>query len=116
MGVIVIVLTTAATIHLIVIVPMCVVMVAVVWMTMICDRAIRVLHATVRQMGVVMVMAVNRKAPRARSTEELHIFRALADSLRCSAATNMPVQADDRVGLGHHHMQIVRDQQNAAAR
>ena len=37
------------------------------------------------------------------------------DRLRPPGAANMPVEADHRVGRGHHQVKIVRDQQDAAA-
>ncbi len=93
-----------------------IVMVTVIGMAVVCHRAILVLHAAIRQVGVIVAVAVDRKCPAGRTAKQTHIFRAARDGIRCSPAADMAVEAYDRVGLGHHDMEIVGNQQNAATR
>ncbi len=66
-------------------------------------------------MRVVMVVTIDCQSLGNCSAEETHIFRALADGLRRAATADMTVQANDRVGFRHHHVQIMRYQQDTAA-
>ena len=66
-----------------------------------------------QRMGVVVTMGIERQlAARAEEFEEGGIAR---DRARVAFAANMMVEADDAIGLAHHHMQIMADQKNAAA-
>jgi len=89
--------------------------VAVIRMAMFGDAAIGMQNAAVGQMGMVVVVAVDGKRLGRPAAEQFQIFRALADHLRRAAAADVAVEADHRIGLGHHHMQVVRDQEDAAA-
>ena len=91
------------------------VMVAITGMAMFGNAAIGVQHAAIRQMGMVVVVAVDRQRLGGTAAEQFQIFRALADHLRRATAADMAVEADHRIGLGHHHMQVVGDQQDTAA-
>ena len=66
-------------------------------------------------MRVVVVMAVDGKRLRSAATKEADIFGALRHRLRCAAAADMAVKADHGVGRRHDDMQVVRNQQDAAA-
>jgi hypothetical protein len=92
-----------------------VVMVAVARVAMFGDRAVLVQHAAVRQMRMVVMMPVDRQRLGRACAEEFLVFGAGDDRIRRAAAADMAVEADHRVGVGHHHMQIVRDHQDAAA-
>ena len=85
------------------------VVVAIIRMAMIRHRTIRVLHPTIGQMGVVVMVAIDGKCLGGRPAEQPHIFRALAHRLRRSPAADMTVQADHGIGFRHHHMQVMRD-------
>lgn len=91
-----------------------VVMMPVARMTVIGNTAIAMLDAPVRQMRVVMAVIVKGK-PAGRCTKQTAVILALADNGRRSAAADMAVEANHRVGAGHHHMQIMGNHQDAAA-
>lgn len=84
-------------------------MMPVIGMAMIRHRAIRMLHTAVGQMGVIVMVAVDRKRLGRSAAEQPHIFRTLAYRLRRSPAADMSVQAYDGIGFRHHHMQVMRD-------
>ena len=96
---------------------MAVVMVAVVMhmvvpilrVAMIGHRTIRMLHPAIRQMRMIVMVALDRERLGSGAAEQPHIFRALAHRLRRAPAADMAVQAYDGVGFGHHHMPVMRD-------
>src|SRR5690606_26809543 len=90
------------------------VVMAVVRMAVIRHRAVAMQHPAVRQVRVVVMMAVDRKAA-SGAAEQALVIGAAADRLRRAAAADMPVEADHRVGAGHHHVQIVRNKEDTTA-
>ena len=72
-------------------------MMTILGMAMGGDRAVGMLHAPVRQMGMVVIVAVDGKRFRRPATEEFPVFGAAADILRRAAAADVTVEADDRV-------------------
>ncbi len=91
------------------------VMMPVVRVAMVGHGAVRVKDATVGEMGVVVAVAVDTERFGRARAEELQIFRARGDRLRRAATAHMPVEADHRIGVGHDDVQIVRDEEDAAA-
>ncbi len=89
-------------------------MMPVARMAVIGNAAIAMLYAPVRQMCMVMAVIVKGK-PAGRRTKQTAIILALADNGWRSAAADMAVEADHRIGTGHHHMQIMGNHQDAAA-
>ena len=79
-------------------------MVPVIGMAMVRHRAVGMHHSSIRQMGVIMVVAIDCQSLGSRPAEEAHIFRTLAHGLRRAAAANMAIQANDSIGLRHHYM------------
>ncbi len=64
---------------------------------------------------VRQVMAENRDGAGSARTEQARIFLVFGDLLRRAWAADVPVDAEDSVGSGHDDMQVVADQQDAAA-
>ena len=93
-----------------------VMMMTILRVAMIGNRAIRMLHPAIRQVHMVMLVGVDGQRTRRRRAKQREIFGTCADRMRRAATTDMAIQADDRVGFGHHHMQVMGDQQNAATR
>ena len=60
-------------------------------------------------------MRVDGDRLRRARAEQAQIFRVQRHGLGRAVAADMAVHADHRVGLGHHHMQVMRDEENAAA-
>jgi TRAP-type uncharacterized transport system fused permease subunit len=89
---------------------MVVLVMPVIRVAVIRHAAISMLHATVRQMRMVVIMTVDGERLGRLGAEEAHIFRALADGGRRSTAADMAVEADDRVCFCHDHMQVMRNQ------
>src|SRR5690606_6627317 len=75
-----------------------VVMVPVIGMAMVGDRPVLMQHPPVRQVGVIVVVAVERERSFRPRAEQAHIFRAGDDRVRRAAAADMAVEADHRVG------------------
>src|SRR5690349_13370971 len=68
--------------------------------------------------GAVMMMVVTVLVDRQRfgmAAEHCQIFRVAADIRRMAGAADVPVDADDGVGTCHHQMQVMGNQQHAAA-
>src|SRR3954453_10402787 len=68
--------------------------------------------------GAVVMMVVTVLVDRQRlgmAAEHRQILRVTADILRMTGAADVPVDADDGIGSRHYQMQIVGDQQHAAA-
>src|SRR5690606_20809994 len=66
-----------------------VVMVPVIRMAMVGDRPVLMQHPPIRQVGVVMVVAVERERSFRPRAEQPHIFRAGDDRVRRAAAADM---------------------------
>jgi len=65
-------------------------------------------------MGVIVVVGIDRQlAAAAEQRDERRVARHRA---RIAFATDMMVEADNAIGLAHHHMQIVADQKDAAGK
>src|SRR5882724_4634682 len=86
-----------------------VVVMPVLGMTMFGNGTVGMLHAAVRQMRVIMMVAIDGKRSGCAASKQPHIFRALADRLWRAPTADMPVEADDGVGRSHHDVKIVRD-------
>src|SRR5690606_1602407 len=80
------------------------------------NRAVRQPHAAVRQVGVIVMVTVDRQRLTCTRAEQPRVFGAPHDALGRTATAHMAVQADHHIGLSHHHMQVVGDQQDAATR
>lgn len=65
-------------------------------------------------MLVIMPMLINRH--RASITEEGKIFGMLIHRLRRAVAADVMIDAENGIGFLHHHVQVMRDQQNRAMR
>ena len=65
---------------------------------------------------LVVVVVLIECQGRTALAEELEIFRAGLDRIGRAPAADMAVEADHRIGLSHHHMQVVADHQNAGLR
>ena len=82
-------------------------MVPVIGMAVLGHRAIGVPHRAVGQMSVVMGMFIDGQRRRRPAAEQLAVLAALRHRTGRALAAHMTVQADDAIGRGHHHMQIV---------
>jgi hypothetical protein len=83
-------------------------------MAMIGDAAVAMAHTSVGQMGVVMVMFIDRQRGGGAGAEQSLVLGARGDHRRCAGATDMAVEADHPVSGGHDHVQIMGDQKDAA--
>ena len=72
-------------------------------------------HIAVHVVCVVVVMGVDGDLLGGLTPEELQIGRVVAYHFGPTSAADMTVQAEHRVGGGHHHVQVVRDHQHRAA-
>jgi zinc transport system substrate-binding protein len=68
---------------------------------------------SVRSVFVIVHVAIDSQGVGSLRTEQLLVFAAVGDILRRTGATDVLVQAYDRIGLRHHDMQVVRNQQYA---
>lgn len=91
---------------------MAVVMMSILGVAVIGDGTIPMLDAPIGQVCMVMLVIVEGNAGAGRA-EQSTIVLALADGSRRSTATDMAIQAYNRIGGCHHHMQIVRDHEDA---
>ena len=66
-------------------------------------------------MCVIVVMTIDRECLRRAATEQPDIFGTLRYGLRRAAAADMAVEADNGVRRSHDDVQVVRNQQDAAA-
>jgi len=64
---------------------------------------------------MVVMMGVERQLARGARAEQFGEGRIAHHRMGIALATDMAVEADDPVGLRHHHMQIVADQEHAAS-
>src|SRR4051794_12565171 len=69
-----------------------------------------------RRVAVVVMMAVERDLIRNAGPEQLNKRRILRHRLRIAFAADVLIEADDVIGRGHHHMQIVADQKDAGGK
>src|SRR5690606_24601360 len=93
-----------------------IVMMAIVRMAMVGHRPVFVQHAPVREMSVVVMVAVDGQRSGGTRTEEMLVFGARYNGLRRAATAHVPIEADQRIRLCHDHMQVVRDQKYPATR
>jgi hypothetical protein len=84
-------------------------------MAMVRQRPVGMAYAPVRQMAVVVMVLVHGKRRRRTVSEKALVFRASCDRNRRSLAADMAVEANHLVRRCHHDVQIMGDQQNAAA-
>ena len=66
-------------------------------------------------MVMVVVVGVDAECGRCFGAEQARVFRVLGDGLGVAGAANVAVQADDAVGVGHHDVEVVGDEQHAEA-
>lgn len=64
---------------------------------------------------VVVMMGIDRQFPAQLRAEQRQVFRMDKDRFRRAAATDMAVQAEYPVGFRHDQVEVVGDQQHAAA-
>ena len=93
---------------------MVMVMMSILGVAVIGNRAVPVLDAPIGQMCMVMLVIVEGNAGAGRAKQST-IVLALADGSRRSPATDMAIETYNRICRCHHHMQIVRNHQDAAA-
>jgi hypothetical protein len=86
----------------------------VLGVAMLGDAAVPMLHASVGQMRVIMVMLVDRERGRCAGAEESLVLGARGYGRRCARATDMTVEADHPVCGRHDDMQIMGNQKDAA--
>src|ERR1044072_7861072 len=79
----------------------------VIGVAMVGHRTVGMLHAPIRQMRMVVMMAVDGKRLRRAAAEQTHIFRAAADGFGRAAAADMAAEADDRVRSGPGDVGVV---------
>src|SRR5690606_10860581 len=89
---------------------------AVVMVLSIRDRTVGEADAAVIEMRRVVLVRVDGPGLRGARAAEREVLRAAADALRASAAADVSVETDDGVGLRHPHVQVVRYEEDAAAR
>ena len=77
--------------------------------------SVRQTNNAIGKVGVVVVMAIDRKRVSRAGSKQTQVFRTFQDLRRRTATADMAIQAHDRVGFGHHHVQIMRNQQDTAA-
>ena len=65
--------------------------------------------------AVVVLVLVDGEGVRRLRPEQARVLGVLGHRLRHARAAHMAVEADDAVALGHHDVQVVRDQQHAEA-
>ena len=65
-------------------------------------------------MGMIVVMAVERHGASRARPEQARIFRVFRHFVGHTGATDMAIQADHPIGRRHHHVKIVRDQNDGA--
>ena len=63
-------------------------------------------------MGMIVMVPVECHGAGCARPEQAGIFRSLGHLLWHTGAADMAVQADHPIGCGHHHVKIVRDQQD----
>src|SRR5690606_37804128 len=90
-------------------------MMVVIMLAIVGNGAIRQTNPTVGKMRVVLVVAIDGKRFCGARTEEAEVFRARQNLSRRTATADMAIEAHDRVGFGHHHVQIMGNQQDTAA-
>ena len=83
--------------------------------TIVGDRSIRMLDPPVRQMGMVVMVPVDRQRTRRARSKKLRIFRTAGHGLRRAGTTDMAIQAHNLVRGGHYNVEIVRHHQYATA-
>lgn len=64
---------------------------------------------------VIMIVTVKRQRPLGSCPEQRAVLRRIGHNLRRSFTADMPVEAQDAVGRGHHNVQIVAHHQDGAA-
>lgn len=90
-------------------------MMVVIMLAIVGDGAIRQTNPTIGKMRVIVVVAIDGKRFRGARAEETEVFRACQHLCRRTATADMAIEAHDRVGFGHHHVQIMGNQQDTAA-
>src|SRR5690606_20764449 len=65
------------------------------------DRAVGMEHSAIGEMGVIVLMTIDRQRLSSACSEEAQIFRAIQYVLRCAAAAYVTVQTDYRIRVGH---------------
>ncbi len=88
---------------------------AVIREAMIGDGAVRMTDPAVGQVGMVVAVFVHGERRSGTRAEQFLVGRVLRHMAGRPGTTNMAVQANDVIGGGHDHVQVVRNQQNAAA-
>lgn len=86
--------------------------VAVIVVVPVAVSMVRGLAATAKAVRVVMMVGVDREL--AAWAEEALIGAVAAHRLGAAGAAHMLVEADHVVGRGHHHVEVVTDEENAA--
>lgn len=66
-------------------------------------------------MGMVVRVHIDSDLAGGAGAEQRNVFGMAAHRFGCTRAADMAVEADHTLGCGHHDVQIVRDDQHAAA-
>ena len=90
-------------------------MMAIGWMAVIGNGAVRVTYPAIGQVGVIMVVFVHGQAGCGPVAKQAAVFRVGGNRAGRTLAADMAIQTNHLVGSGHDHVQVVRDQQHATA-
>jgi hypothetical protein len=105
----------AGSVVVVLAVMMVVVVVAVLGVAMVGDRTVGMQHPAVGQMRVVVAVSVDGQRLGRPRPEQAQIFGIGNDGFGRAAAADMAVEAQHGVGVGHDDVEVVRDQEDAAA-
>ena len=63
--------------------------------------------------SMIVMVPIDAERRGALRAEDAGIFGMLRDVLRLARAADVAVQADDAIAFRHHHVEIMRDEQNS---